>query len=196
MAKTLKELIEYLHKKINVKTSGTGTTYVYFDGKKIRISNHEPNDSLLFLRGKLDLEIYTHNVEGRQINDKYDVVELVAEYLDLPIKGYLKGIITRHFNKSMKELKEVTKIRMQEEKERLQLIKESDLFYKRIKDTLKGEEKAVKKILQEAENYSESAPNGNIRRKKRMKYFKRELNKKYGIVATVAEVRKATKFNI
>lgn len=64
----MQKLIKSLDKKVSARHAGTGTLYVEFQGKKIRIGNHEPNEALRKHRGRADLELYTHDLVGKEIN--------------------------------------------------------------------------------------------------------------------------------
>jgi len=184
----MKKLIKALDKKISVRQAGTGSIYVSFNGKKIRISNHEPNHSMTRFRTEADLEIYTHDVVGKEINNKYDVVEKVAEFLGLEIKGAVKSAITRHFNKSLIEEKKLYKIMKENEAKTAEIQKKIKAFHAQIRKLTKNKDKELKALFNEAENYGNLGSKSK-RRKRTVSYFKREFKKRFGIEATPYNVK-------
>ena len=95
---TIENLLEKLE-GVEIHTAGTGTIYVYHNGLKVRISDHERNYGAPN-RG-VDKCFYTQDACGTKF-DIYNIVEQVAEYLNIEIKGSLKGMMTRKFNQEMK----------------------------------------------------------------------------------------------
>ena len=187
----MKKLIKSLDKKISVRQAGTGSIYVAFNGKKIRIANHEPNHAMTRMRGNADLEIYTHDLVGKEINNKYDVVEKVADYLGLEIKGSVKSAITRHNNKALKESNRLSKIMSDNKKEMDEIQKKIKVFHSTIKKITKGKDKELKTLFDEADKYGDLGTNGGQRRKRRVSYFKREFKARFGIEATPSDVKSA-----
>jgi len=187
----MKKLLKSLDKKISVRQAGTGTIYVSFDGKKIRIANHEPNRSMKRQRGSADLEIYTHDLVGKEINSKYDVVEKVADFLNIEIKGPTKSAITRFRNKELEKSKKLARIEIENEKEMKEIQDRIKKFYSKIKKLTKGKEKELKQLYAEAEKYGDLGSNGSKRRKRRTSYFKREFKNRFGIEATPSDVKNA-----
>ena len=110
--------IENLLKKLDgvrVHTAGTGSIYVYYNNLKVRVSDHEPNYGAPNRHN--DKCFYLKDIDGH-IFDIYNVVEEVAEYLQIEIKGTLKGMITKHLNAEMKLAEERFKFHLAGEKER------------------------------------------------------------------------------
>ena len=184
----MKNLIESLDKRITARYAGTGTLYVEFQGKKIRIGNHEPNEAMKRHRGKADLELYTHDIVGKEINTKYDIVEKVADFLNLEITGATKAAITRFRNKEIEKNKILIEIQRKNKAEMDEIQKKIKDFHSKIRKLTKGKEKEIKQLFFEAEKYGDLGDNGQKRRKRRVAYFKREFKNRFGIEATPADV--------
>lgn len=187
----MQKLIKSLDKKISARYAGTGTLYVVYQGKKIRISNHEPNEAMRRIRGRADLEIYTHDIVGKEINTKYDVVEKVAQYLGLEIKGSTKGAITRYYNREAKKNKEILKFMQIAKAETDSIQKAIKKHHLMIRKSTKGRETELKQLYDEADKYGDLGSNGDKRRKRRVSYFKREFKARFGIEATPSTVKEA-----
>jgi hypothetical protein len=191
----MQKLIKSLDKKVSARYSGTGTLYVHYNGKKIRISNHEPNDAMRRIRGTADLEIYTHDLVGKEINTKYDVLEKVADYLKLEIKGSTKAALTRFRNKEAKEAKALAKIIAKNKVETNAIQKKIAQYHSKIRSLTKGREKELKQIYSEAEKYGALGSNGGKRRKRTVSYFKKAFLNTFGIEATPGDVKLALNEN-
>ena len=188
---SMEKLIESLDKKVSVKCAATGTLYVEFQGKKIRISDHEPNYAMRGLRGEADLELYTHDLVGKEINSKYDIVEKVADFLNLEITGATKAAITRFRNKEIEKTRQLIEWQRKHKAEMAEIQKKIKEFHSKIRQLTKGKEKEIKQLFFEAEKYGDLGSNGDRRRKRRVSYFKREFKNRFGIEAKPADVETA-----
>lgn len=184
----MEKLLKSLHPRISVKKAGTGTIYVNFNGKKIRVADHEPNEAAKRIRGKADFEIYTHDLVGKEINSKYDVVEKVAKFLKLEIKGTTKAAITRYNNRELKKAKEIAKIKAKNDAEFSDLKTLQRKFYAQIRKVVKGKEVELKKLLEESQAYGDLGSNGAKRRKRKTSYFKQNFKLRFGLEATPNDV--------
>jgi len=52
------------------------STYYYINGKKVRVSDHEPNYSMNCVRGSNDIELYTHDVAGKKLDVQAQITRL------------------------------------------------------------------------------------------------------------------------
>lgn len=187
----MENLIKTLDKRVTARYAGTGTLYVEFQGKKIRISDHEPNHAMRRIRGEADLELYTHDLVGKEINTKYDIVEKVADFLNLEIKGATKAAITRFRNKEIEKNKMLIEWQRKHKAEMAEIQKKIKEFHSKIRQLTKGKEEEIKQLFFEAEKYGDLGANGDKRRKRRVSYFKREFKNRFGIEATPADVEAA-----
>jgi len=187
----MQKLIKSLNKKVSARYAGTGTLYVEFQGKKIRIGNHEPNEAMRRQRGIADLELYTHDIVGKEINSKYDIVEKVAGFLNLEITGSTKAAITRFRNKEFKKQKRLIEIQRKNKSEMDDIQKKIKDFHSKIRKLTKGKEKELKQLFIEADKYGDLGASGQKRRKRRVSYFKKEFLNRFGIEATPNDVETA-----
>lgn len=185
------KLLKSLDRRLKVNQAGTGTIYITFDDKKIRISNHEPNESMRRFRGEADLEIYTHDVVGKEINSKYDVIEKVSSFYNIEIPRGIKSAITRHKNAKYKEAIRIAEVQKSQKIFNDEVQEKLKIFHKKIKSLVRGREKELKKLLDEADKYGDLGSNGDKRRKRRVSYFKREFKNRFGIEATPGDVDSA-----
>ena len=182
--------IEQLLKKlegVKVHTAGTGSIYVYYKEKKIRIADHEPNYNAP--NRSNDKCFYLQDACGTK-NDIYDVVEQVAEYLNIEIKGSLKGMFTKRFNEQMKRFEELQKYQAEQKKAQAKYEAEKEHATNKLKAVISENKEEVAKILEEAEDYGDLASNGDKRRKRTKKYFKRVFVEKFGFDPIFSEVKK------
>lgn len=187
----MQKLIKSLDKKVSARHAATGTLYVEFQGKKIRIGNHEPNEAMRKHRGRADLELYTHDLVGKEINSKYDVVEEVADFLNLEITGATKAAVTRFRNNEMKKNKRLIEIQRINKSQMDEIQNKIKEFHSIIRKLTKGKEKELKQLFIEAEKYGDLGSNGQKRRKKRVSHFKKEFKNRFGIEATPSDVEAA-----
>ncbi len=188
----MEKLLQSLHEDIVVNRALTGTIYVSYNYKKIRISNHEPRQ-FTGNRISADLLIYTHDITGKEINSKYEVVEKIADFLNLKIPGPVKGAITRHNNKKKAEAQKLRELMRKNELSMKVLQLKKALFHLRIWNVIKGKEKQLKQLLKEAAEYGDLGSNGSKRKKRRVSFFKREFKNRFGITATPNDVAIAIK---
>ena len=182
--------IENLLKKLDgvrVHTAGTGSIYVYYNNLKVRVSDHEPNFGAPNRHN--DKCFYLKDIDG-QIFDIYNVVEEVAEYLEIEIKGTLKGMITKHLNAEMKLAEERFKFHLAAEKEREEVVTVYNAKCAKLKEVVDANKEEVEKMWNEAEAYGDQASSGDKRRKRRSKMFNRLFTARFGFEPINLEIRK------
>ena len=182
--------IENLLKKLDgvrVHTAGTGSIYVYYNNLKVRVSDHEPNFGAPNRHN--DKCFYLKDIDG-QIFDIYNVVEEVAEYLEIEIKGTLKGMITKHLNAEMKLSEERFKFHLAAEKEREEAVAVYNAKCEKLKAIVDANKEEVEKMWNEADAYGDQASNGDKRRKRRRKMFNRLFTARFGFEPINLEIRK------
>lgn len=182
--------IETLLKKLDgvrVHTAGTGSIYVYYNNLKVRVSDHEPNFGAPNRHN--DKCFYLKDIDG-QIFDIYNVVEEVAEYLEIEIKGTLKGMITKHLNAEMKLSEERFKFHLAAEKEREEAVAVYNAKCEKLKAIVDANKEEVEKMWNEADAYGDQASNGDKRRKRRSKMFNRLFTARFGFEPINLEIRK------
>lgn len=182
--------IENLLKKLDgvrVHTAGTGFIYVYYNNLKVRVSDHEPNFGAPNRHN--DKCFYLKDIDG-QIFDIYNVVEEVAEYLEIEIKGTLKGMITKHLNAEMKLSEERFKFHLAAEKEREEAVAVYNAKCEKLKAIVDANKEEVEKMWNEADAYGDQASNGDKRRKRRSKMFNRLFTARFGFEPINLEIRK------
>lgn len=171
---------------IKVHTAGTGSIYIYYNDKKVRISDHEPNYSAPN-RGN-DKCFYTKSASNEHY-DIYDVVEQVCEYLGIEIKGTLKAAFTRHFNDQMKEFEEIQKYKAAQKQAQVEYEAKKEIEYNRLKAIVNENKAEVEAMLNEAEEYGDLASNGKRRRERTRKYLKRVFEERFGFEPAISKVR-------
>lgn len=182
--------IENLLKKLDgvrVHTAGTGSIYVYYNNLKVRVSDHEPNFGAPNRHN--DKCFYLKDIDG-QIFDIYNVVEEVAEYLEIEIKGTLKGMITKHLNAEMKLSEERFKFHLAAKKEREEAVAVYNAKCEKLKAIVDANKEEVEKMWNEADAYGDQASNGDKRRKRRSKMFNRLFTARFGFEPINLEIRK------
>ena len=182
--------IENLLKKLDgvrVHTAGTGSIYVYYNNLKVRVSDHEPNFGAPNRHN--DKCFYLKDIDG-QIFDIYNVVEEVAEYLEIEIKGTLKGMITKHLNAEMKLSEERFKFHLAAEKEREEAVAVYNAKCEKLKAIVDANKEEVEKMWNEADAYGDQASSGDKRRKRRSKMFNRLFTARFGFEPINSEIRK------
>lgn len=182
--------IENLLKKLDgvrVHTAGTGSIYVYYNNLKVRVSDHEPNFGAPNRHN--DKCFYLKDIDGH-IFDIYDVVAEVAEYLEIEIKGTLKGMITKHLNAEMKLSEERFKFHLAAEKEREEAVAVYNAKCEKLKAIVDANKEEVEKMWNEADAYGDQASNGDKRRKRRSKMFNRLFTARFGFEPINLEIRK------
>ena len=182
--------IENLLKKLDgvrVHTAGSGSIYVYYNNLKVRVSDHEPNYGAPNRHN--DKCFYLKDIDGH-IFDIYNVVEEVAEYLEIEIKGTLKGMITKHLNAEMKLAEARFKFQLAAEKEREEAVAVYNAKCEKLKVVGDANKAEVEKIWNEAEAYGDQASNGDKRRKRRSKMFNRLFTARFGFEPIISEIRK------
>ena len=182
--------IENLLKKLDgvrVHTAGTGSIYVYYNNLKVRVSDHEPNFGAPNRHN--DKCFYLKDIDG-QIFDIYNVVEEVAEYLEIEIKGTLKGLMTKHLNAKMKLTEERFKFHLAAEKEREEAVAIYNAKCEKLKAIVDANKEEVEKMWNEADAYGDQASSGDKRRKRRSKMFNRLFTARFGFEPINLEIRK------
>lgn len=182
--------IENLLKKLDgvrVHTAGTGSIYVYYNNLKVRVSDHEPNYGAPNRHN--DKCFYLKDIDGH-IFDIYDVVAEVAEYLEIEIKGTLKGMMTKHLNAEMKLSEERFKFHLAAEKEREEAVAVYNAKCEKLKAIVDANKEEVEKMWNEADAYGDQASNGDKRRKRRSKMFNRLFTARFGFEPINLEIRK------
>ena len=182
--------IENLLKKLDgvrVHTAGTGSIYVYYNNLKVRVSDHEPNFGAPNRHN--DKCFYLKDIDGH-VYDIYDVVEVVAEYLQIEIKDTLKGMMTKHLNAKMKLADERFKFHLAAEKEREEAVAVYNAKCEKLKEVVDANKEEVEKMWNEAEAYGDQASNGDKRRKRRSKMFNRLFTARFGFEPINSEIRK------
>ena len=182
--------IENLLKKLDgvrVHTAGSGSIYVYYNNLKVRVSDHEPNYGAPNRHN--DKCFYLKDIDGH-IFDIYNVVEEVAEYLEIEIKGTLKGMITKHLNAEMKLSEERFKFHLAAEKEREEAVAVYNAKCEKLKAIVDANKEEVEKMWNEADAYGDQASNGDKRRKRRSKMFNRLFTARFGFEPINLEIRK------
>lgn len=182
--------IENLLKKLDgvrVHTAGTGSIYVYYNNLKVRVSDHEPNYGAPNRHN--DKCFYLKDIDGH-IFDIYNVVEEVAEYLEIEIKGTLKGMMTKHLKAEMKLAEERFKFHLAAEKEREEAVAVYNAKCKKLEEVVDANKEEVKRMWNEAEAYGDQASSGDKRRKRRSKMFNRLFTARFGFEPINSEVRK------
>lgn len=185
----MKLLLEKLN--IKVKEASSGTLYIEENDIKIRISNHEPNFGAP--RALADYEIYTHNITGKEINDKYDVLEKVAEILNIEIKGSLKASLTKAKNKKAIEKGRIEALEAENNKRMAEIKDENTKRITLIKKAIEGKENLVLSLIAKAEEESNIVSNGDKRRKKRRKIFNSLFLENFNFKAELSDVNIALK---
>lgn len=171
---------------IKVHTAGTGTIYVYYDGKKVRIADHEPNYNAPNRNN--DKCFYTKSASNENY-DIYDVVEQVCEYLGIEIKGTLKAAFTRHYNKQIKEFEEIQKYQAAQKQAQAEYKAKKEIEDNRLNTVINKYREEVVKMLNEAEEYGDLASNGKKRRERTRKYFKRVFVERFGFDPVFSDVK-------
>lgn len=171
---------------IKVHTAGTGTIYVYYDGKKVRIADHEPNYSAPNRNN--DKCFYTKSTSNENY-DIYNVVEQVCEYLGIEIKGTLKAAFTCHYNKQMKEFEEIQKYQAAQKQAQAEYKAKKEIEDNRLNTVINKYREEVVKMLNDAEEYGDMASNGKKRRERTRKYFKRVFVEKFGFDPVFSDVK-------
>lgn len=181
--------IEQLLKKlegVKVHTAGTGSIYVYYKEKKIRIADHEPNYGAP--NRSNDKCFYLKDACNKQY-DIYDIVEQVAEYLDIEIKGTLKSMFTKRFNEQMKRFEELQKRQAAQRQAQAKIEAEKEHTTNNLKAIISENKEEVAKMLEEAEAYGDLASNGKKRRERTRKFLQRAFNEKFGFSPIFSEVK-------
>lgn len=182
--------IETLLKKLDgvrVHTAGTGSIYVYYNNLKVRVSDHEPNFGAPNRHNYKCF--YLKDIDGH-VYDIYDVVEVVAEYLQIEIKGTLKGLMTKHLNAKMKLTEERFKFHLAAEKEREEAVAIYNAKCEKLKAIVDANKEEVEKMWNEADAYGDQASSGDKRRKRRSKMFNRLFTARFGFEPINSEIRK------
>lgn len=174
--------VEKLLKKlpgVDVHVAGTGTIYLSYKGKKMRISDHERNYSMDKQRGTPDKSIYTQDVSGKELIDKYGVVNDVADFYGIEIPKSMQGAMTRARNKDIKRSDELYKIKQQNDVSMANVSDKKNQKISDIKKAVKGREDELKQLLIDTEKYADENP--NKRSKRRSTYLKTHFLDMFGV---------------
>lgn len=172
--------------------ASTETIYVTYDGKKVRISDHEPNFGAERLRGRPDLEIYTHDIVGKQIKGVDDVVVELAEYFNVDIPPELKKNLDRITGRRIQEQNLRRTLREETRRTQAILADKRKVHYNRILQAIHNKSSIIDRIHKGAEEYGAQG-SSRKRNKRENSYFKREFEKAFGFQATRGEVSEAKK---
>lgn len=181
--------IERLSEDIKIKVAGTGTIYLEFNEKTIRIGNHLPNYSMIKFRGDADLKLYTHDIEGKEILTKWEVLERIATFFEIAIPSRLQASITRGKNLKSKKAAIQAALDAESEKQRKAFIETRKSHMDVIKKLVTGREQEVREMLKAAQAYGELGSNAEKKRKRRTSYFKREFLAAFGMEAAIQDVK-------
>ncbi|WP_130736747.1 hypothetical protein [Flavobacterium sp. J27] len=186
-----KSFIQGLSKEIKYTGAGTGSVYLEFKNKKIRISNHEPNEAMKRMRGKSDLEIYITDLVGNPLNDKFDILEIVSKFFKLEITGTLKASLTKHLNKKAKEQEQINKYKKDHKQFLNDFQTKQQELHGLIKKVVGNKINNVKVIIKNAVDYGNLGSNSSKRNQRRRSFFKQEFKKQFGIEVELSDVKDA-----
>jgi hypothetical protein len=185
MSKIIKSLAE--HNGYNFTEAATGTIYLTKGEEKIRIGDHEPNDSLSFMRGgKPTMEIYTVDASNKTLiaNDAELIDVLVDKIEGFQLTPAAKALVT----KNDKAAAEQAKLSIQAAAKN-QAIEAERLERKAaIAAVVAANKSAVAQMLADAEAYSKSGSNGDKRRKLRASHFKKSFQAAFGFEVAPGEI--------
>ena len=182
---TLEQLIEKLD-GVRVQTAGTGTIYVYHKGLKVRVADHEPNYGAPN-RGN-DKCFYTQDMCGKKF-DIYDVVSDIADYLEIEIRGTLKGMMTKHLKVQAQLAEMAEKAKREYEAYMQQYNEQRAIEMAKLEVIVKNNKNEIDDIIARAEAYGNLGSNGDKRRKRTKNFFKNEFAAKFGFKANLVDVR-------
>lgn len=174
-------------KGVRVHVSGTGTAYVYAKGKKIRLSDHEPNYGAPN-RG-CDKYYYTHDISGKQVEDIFVIAEEIVDYLGIELPPAIKGVFTRKRNERWERQARLTEIRLKNEAELEAAKKRGQKKREVIKEAIAGKEDKVREIMEAAEAYGDLGSNGKKRRKRRKSFFERNFEAEFGFKVSLGDIK-------
>lgn len=179
-------LLNTLHKDLIAKTTGHGTIYVNFKGKKIRISDHEPNFNAP--NRSSDLNIYYKNAEGKRILNKYEIINKVADFFNLPVPPAIKAAETKFYNQELKRFELAQKIQQEENERRKIEAKETELKQNIVKNIISQNPSYFKNIAQKAVEYGDLGANGSKRNKRRHSFIRQFFKENYNVEADFNDV--------
>jgi hypothetical protein len=168
--------------------AASGTIYLTKEDQKIRIGDHEPNDSLSFMRGgKPTLEIYTKGAGGETLlNNAAEICEKLAELLpDFKLSPSAKAAITRND----KERAAAAAIAVAAVKQASEVAGEVASFQAKVNAVVANNKEQVLVMLAEAEAYSQKGSNGDKRRKLRRSHFSNAFKAVFGFEASPGDIK-------
>ena len=182
---TITELLKKID-GVTIKEAGTGTVYVYYGDKRVRIADHEPNFNAPN-RG-VDKCFYTKDACNTKA-DIYTVVEEVAEYLGIEIKGVLKGMITKHFNEVAVESVELAKIVAENKAYRQSVTARHNEELSKLTALVSENKVAIEQMIADAEAYGNLGSNGAKRRNRTKSFFASAFKSAFGFEANLSDIR-------
>jgi hypothetical protein len=167
--------------------AATGTIYLYKGEKKIRIGDHEPNDSLNFMRGAADVEIYTKGASGEVLlRNEAEICEKLTEVLeDFQLTPAAKAAITRND----KVIAAAAQLALQAQAQSAVVANEVANFQQRVNEVVAANKEAVAQMLSDADEYSKKGSNGDKRRKLRRSHFARAFEAAFGFQASPGDIK-------
>ncbi len=183
--KTIQQLLEKIN-GVKVHSAGTGSIYVYYKDLKIRVADHEPNYGAP--NRSNDKCFYMQDACGNKF-DIYDIVEDIAEYLQIEITGTLKGMLTKHFHEKMQLAEEAYKIKCEHEAYMQAYNERKANEIEKLKEIIEKNRSEIENIIARAEAYGSLGANGDKRRKRTKSFFKQEFAARFGVEANLVEVR-------
>ncbi|SDE79561.1 hypothetical protein [Riemerella columbipharyngis] len=186
----MKELIELLSKDIQVHEAGTGSLYVEYKGKKVRVADHEPNHTMKRMRGYADLEIYTKDACNTTLKTEIDVVEDIADFFEIEITN---ETLLKKSEENLQYKIDQSKMTASFEETMAKIQNTREEKIANLKPFVIENLDKIKEIINEAEVYSDSASNGTKRRKKRRNYFFNKMKEVFSIEVELSDVNDVIK---
>ena len=176
-------------KGVSFNQAGTGSIYINKNGKKIRIANHEPNEAARRRRGEADLEIYTHDITGKEIKKPFEVIQDLADYLEMQIPQSLSKKVDELSNEDIVRQSELRQLQEASDKS----LQEAQLKHKEEvlinEDVINENKNRIIELEQESSKETDEIKKGAKRRKKRGSLFKQKVKDEFGIDLNLSDFR-------
>lgn len=182
----LVELLNTLHNGLHAKKTAGGSIYINFKGIKTRIADHEPNYNAP--NRSNDYYIYYKNANGKDILNKYEILNKIAAIYKIDLPPAIKAAETKFYNKQAELHKKYAKLK---DKERLQQNKKQEYLrdnFKRKSDIVNSNKSFYRNLAIEAQNYGDLGSNGAKRRKRRNSFVNLHFMNTYNIPASFADI--------
>lgn len=182
----MKTLLNKLSKDIKIHEAATGTLYFSYNGKDCRFSDHEQNYGA---PRKHDYKEFWSAPLGGEPYDKYDLLGMIAEYLEIAIPESLQKEMDAHLEEKhaldavYENTQKETKLVQDKYKQKINELRE----------TLIDQKNIIVRIYNEAEEGSSSISKGDKRRKRRRKLFNEAFLREFGFEADYGDVVEAFK---